>query len=172
MNAAKPAFVSLRFTLRELFLAILAVAAFLGWGLMVYRDANRQRTPFFNSVDWGTEVLDALRDFGESQYPHQEEWFGIRGNGDGYCFCQYRIALAPQQYDSFMKATSKRVQDKIAANDCIVDHHDIGFEEDGGQWFAVDYHRNSIAGSAQFRLAPSIDGKVKLRILAFEGRKL
>jgi hypothetical protein len=169
MHAPQPSTFSWRFTLRELFLAILAIAAFLGWGLSIYRDAYQQRTPFFDN--WDAEVKEAIDNFGEPQFPLEEEGFGQLGKGSGYYYEQYKFKLAASQTNAFMDAYQKRIRDRMTTYQCAVDDENKGFDHGGGQWFWIGYHRNALAGSARVSIAPLPMDEARLSILIYEGRK-
>jgi hypothetical protein len=161
-----------RFTLRDLFLAVLTVAVLVGWGVNIYRDANRSRTAFFDSINWNDDVHNAVKDLGGSQMPHQEEKFWQFGNGDGYRFEEYRLALAETQHDQFMDALKLRVRDRIVAGNCIDDFATVGLKQNyDGQWFISGYHRGSSSGRVLVNLLRQTKDEVLLFILVYEGRK-
>jgi len=169
MSSPHASILSWRFTLRELFLAILAIAAFLGWGLSLYRDAYQQRSPFFDTFEF--DVLETLQDVNQPQFPLQEQSFGQRGKGSGYHFEQFCFKLAPSQTGPFMDNYRKRICEQMTKQGCTVDDDHQGFEHHNVQWFAIGYHHRSLAGSVRVTIAPSPNDEAQLSILIYEGRK-
>src|SRR5262245_51574636 len=57
-----------RFTLRELLLLMLAVAAFLGWGGLLYQQFRTfEPTPFFtNNESWARDIREICEELGET----------------------------------------------------------------------------------------------------------
>src|SRR5205823_6614313 len=109
-----------RFSLRELLLFMLAAAAFIGWGTLMYRSGRLKPTPFFEeNENWRQDVIAIYQELGEPPFNGAA---GTIMHSEGSSFVQrtmvFRIPLAPEKQGAFLIALKKRVLEKLAKAGC------------------------------------------------------
>jgi len=110
-----------RFSLRELLLLMLAAAAFLGWGTLLYQRFGRfEPTPFFsNNESWIEDVRAVYEELGETKF---EEPAGSMMESTGSAVAQrtmvFRLSLSPEKKRNFLAAFQKKVQERLTAEGC------------------------------------------------------
>jgi hypothetical protein len=140
---------SWRFSLRELLLLMLGVAAFLGWGTLLYQSRRLKPTPFFAShPTWQQQVVEIFQDLGE---PAFVEAPGTMTYSEGPSSVQrtmvFKIPLAASQKEAFLRALVAKVREAMKRDGC----QNTG--ESGSTMSNVvsvlDYVRGPVSGSVQ-----------------------
>src|ERR1044072_9214548 len=101
MNDVSPARRSFwRFSLRELLLLMVAVAAFLGWGGLLYQQYRAfEPTPFFaNNQTWQQDVVAIYRQLGDDAFQRASgSTTECNGTASASRTFVYNIPLPPTQ---------------------------------------------------------------------------
>jgi hypothetical protein len=112
-----------RFSLRELLLFMLAAAAFLGWGGLLYEQFRTfGPTPFFeNNETWQQDVRAIYEELGEAG-AGQASGSSTKTQGTSAVSrtMVYRMPLAPAKRTLFLDAFEARVRTKLAAEGCRI----------------------------------------------------
>ena len=151
-----------RFSLRELLLLTVAIAALLGWGVTIFR---RYRplvpTPFASELNLEADVA-AVRKQIEEKGP---SWTGITNDGSGSSGRRYErdyvltFALAKAKANDFMRALQQRLIEHVKASGCRE-----GASGYVGSSFRLHYERGIMEGSLRAYL---IAGDEQAQLLVF-----
>ena len=120
MDALWPSTSRLRFSLRELLLLTLAVGAFLGWGLLLYKTYQPHRvTPFLaQHYEWAPDIAAIREKLNETGPVVNMDFAGYPGRSSYYQEISYRFTLSPANGKSFMDALSDRMRQAISESGC------------------------------------------------------
>ncbi|HZL87358.1 MAG TPA: hypothetical protein VFB96_03190 [Pirellulaceae bacterium] len=159
-----------RFSLRELLLLMLAIAAFLGWGRAIYqRYKPFVPTPFSSKLDLQGDIRLVRQQLGETP----ARW--VSGGSSGRAGrdrlerdYHYGFPLQAANGDAFMEKLSQRVRDQLGAHGCTV--HGSGRGSSGGmKEFHMRYVRDVVEGSIRVILIGD-DSQARLLVFLDEQR--
>jgi hypothetical protein len=159
-----------RFSLRELLLLMLAIAAFLGWGASLYQHFRRfEATPFYlNNETWQQDVGAVFQELGESGL-NEAQGFSIRRNGASSesRTMVFRVPLSDAKRGEFLDAFEKRVEGKLTAAGCNITG---GSQGSGKGMRGFVYERGPVDGTFEIWMRDVGDGKVDLTVEMHEQR--
>jgi hypothetical protein len=109
-----------RFSLRELLLLMLAAAAFIGWGTLLYRSARLRPTPFFTNYEsWRQDMLAIYEELGETPFTgasptmmHSEAASAVQRT------IVFRVPLSPQKKSRLLQALVAKVRERFKKDGC------------------------------------------------------
>jgi len=151
---------------------MLAVAGFLGWGGLLYRQYQPfVPTSFFaDNYDWQAEVIAVLIEVGGEA--------GVRGSAtitdnDGpsavhRTFVQ-RLPLSRATSGAFVKAFQERVQEKLIKEGCQPTHSG-GAQITDSQAFLVSYQKGPLVGAVDVCLSTTDGNQACLVVTMHEQR--
>ena len=154
-----------RFSLREMLLVMLAIAAFLGWGRAIYQRYKRfTPTPFLSQLDMSSEVILVRQQVGELPASWSSSSAGTSGGPRGY-ERDFRLTfpLSPDKGDAFIKGLQQRMRDRLDAHGCQIEGAGHG-RTGNTQEFRLRYVRDIVEGSLRVILIPGGD---QARLLVF-----
>ena len=162
-----------RFSLREMLLLMVAIAAFLGWGRAVYQQRPRpySPTPFLRQLDLYREMTAIREELKDNDFLWQPgSGSGASSDGDGTELeLHYSFALKPANRNAFMSKLRQRLHAKLLASDCKFHGHGIG-AAGTNPTFHLPYQRDNVRGSLRAYLYEEGD-KVRLFVFVEEWRK-
>jgi hypothetical protein len=111
---------SWRFSLRELLLVMLAAAAFIGWGTLLYRTARLRPTPFFtNSESLRQDLVVIYQELGE---PTLTGAWPTMMHSEGTAAVQrtmiFRVPLSPKKKSQLLQALVAKVRERFKKEGC------------------------------------------------------
>ncbi|HEY2414169.1 MAG TPA: hypothetical protein VGI40_18135 [Pirellulaceae bacterium] len=161
-----------RFSLRELLLVTLAVAAFLGWGSLLYQQYHAfVPTSFFvDNSDWSDDIVAILNALGlpEARINAKAESYG-NGPSAAHRTIEQKLPLTKANCAAFLDEFQQRVLEKLSADNCRV-RQTVG---GGGSSDVrtVGYLRGPVAGAIHIFLSAAGDDQARLVIAMHEERR-
>jgi len=157
-----------RFSLRELLLLMLTLAAFIGWAAVLYRSARLKPTKFFTENEsWQSDVAAVLDELGEPQFSGAA---GTMMHSEGTAATQrtfvFRIPLAPDKIGSFLAGFQKRVRSKLSAAGCKLAGEAGGLG--ANQVKVMGYSKDSLFGTVQLCVGPAGSDRVTVVLTVAE----
>jgi hypothetical protein len=171
-QASPPRRSSWRFSLRELLLLMLAIAAFLGWGRVVYQQRAKpfSATPFLRQFDLHGELMairEELKD--NASYWHSGSGSGGSSDGEGTeRSYHYSFALKPANRNALMTRLKQRLHNTLIASDC--ECYDVDGSAGTNPTYNLRYQRDNVRGSVRAFLFDEGE-KVRLFVFVEEHRK-
>jgi hypothetical protein len=162
-----------RFSLRELLLLMLAIAAFLGWGRAIYQQRAKpfSRTPFLLEFKLHRELMAIREELKDNDFRWQPGSIGV-GSSDGEgteSASHYAFALKPANRNALMTKLRERMHEKLLASGCKSDG--VGFGSGGtNPQFHMRYERDNVRGSVRANLFEEGE-QVRLFVFFEEHRK-
>ena len=160
-----------RFSLRELLLLMLAIAAFLGWGRAIYQQRPRPYVPtdFVDKLDLSSDLMAIREELKDNDFTWGTSSGGRTTQGERTeREFRYAFPLRPANHAPFMDALEQRLQAKVSASGCT--RHGIGRSRSSEfREFRLRYRQAKIHGSLRAILIG--DEKVHLLILVEEQRQ-
>jgi hypothetical protein len=161
-----------RFSLRELLLAMLAVAAFLGWGGLLYQQFQFfEPTAFFTGCpDLRAEVIAALQHAGvdnprilPNPITHSE------GRSAAHRTIVYYLPLSDSNRTAFAQNFQKQLRDRLSENGCKMQGNSSG-NSNANEAFIFGYRCGSIDGGIDVCLLKADEEHVRMIVTMEEER--
>jgi len=162
-----------RFSLRELLLAMLAIGAFSGWGMLLYERFRRfEPTDFFlQQADWQQEAIAAaLKAAGETESTNLG-WTSTHTWGPSAVESTtgYRVRISTAHNDAFVQALEAGISDRLTAAGCQMRGF-AGSDSGNNQALIVGYRTEGVAGVVDVCFFPSDGSHARLVIVVHEQR--
>jgi hypothetical protein len=160
-----------RFSLRELLLLMLAIAAFLGWGRAIYqRYKPFVPTPFFSKLDLNGDIMLIRQQLGEPPASWVSSSASGSGGPSGY-ERDYRFGfpLTAGYADAFLSKLRQRLSDQLGTHHCQIHGATRGSTGDIKEC-RLTYSRNAVEGSVRAVVILSGD-EARLLVLVQERRQ-
>jgi hypothetical protein len=162
-----------RFSLRELLLAMLAIGAFSGWGVLLYERFQRfEPTDFYlKQSDWQQESIAAARkETGETEssdlgWTSTNTW----GPSAVESTTAYRVRISKAHNDAFVQALEARISDRLTTSGCQMRGF-AGSDSGHNQALIVGYRAEGVAGVVDVCFFPSDGSHARLVITVHEQR--
>lgn len=161
-----------RFSLRELLLVMLAAAAFMGWGTLLYRSQRLKPSPFFSeNKSWEQDVAAIFQELDEPPFTLRSS---TTMSSDGALAVQrtisFRIPLAAEKRGAFLSALQKRVREKLLK----AGYGSTGEARGSGtnEVAILGYHNGAFSGTVQICVGPTDNNRliVILTMVEQQGR--
>lgn len=150
---------------------MLVVAAFLGWGGLLYQSYQRfQPTDFYvDNSQWSDDIVAVLDALGIDQagYHATAESYGT-GSSAAHRTLVRRLPLSNADRAGFLDAFQKRVRDKLTSGECTLKQN-VGGSGDS-EVRILGYRRKAVAGAIHICLFPAGDGEARLVVTMHEQR--
>ena len=166
MNDTSPVRSRWRFSLRELLLVVVAVAAVLGWLRATFWREPFRSTPLATTLDLGKEIDDARVESGETT------WSGLTGGASDRGNAQtvekslhFRFPLAAKHLDPFAERLTHRLKNRIGESGCEV--HSVSVSSSGDDLHEVHYGYRQGATVGSVRIVVLHDGDQQGRVLFY-----
>jgi hypothetical protein len=161
-----------RFSLRELLLLMLAIAAFLGWGRAIYqRYKPFVPTPFASRLALDGDIVLIRKELGEPRASRFNSGRSVR-NGAGRYECDYRFGFPLKRVKAanFFEKLRQRLWDQLDANGCTIQGSGRCSSRDLEE-VRLRYVRADVEGSIRVIVIAHED-EVRLVVFVEEERKL
>jgi hypothetical protein len=157
-----------RFSLRELLLLMLAAAAFMGWGTLLYRSQRLKPSSFFTENEtWQQEITAIYQELNEPPFTRAA---GTMMHSQGATAAQrtmiFQIPLPAEKQGSFLTALEKRVREKLTKAGC---KSSGGASGSGSNDVTIlGYQHGPISGTVQICIGPAGDDRVSVVLTMLE----
>ena len=162
----------MKFTIRELLILTVAVAALLAWGLLAFqRQRPHQPTPFLDKhfSGWSKDLVAVRKALNENGPVATWGMSGRHGVSAYYHEESYDFSLSPANVDAFMDAFCKRMSEVAKETGCEGSHPPSEFFRGNEEKrFVVGYRHGRVTGDASAVLTRKSDQKVRLSITFLE----
>ena len=160
-----------RFSLRELLLMMLAAAAFIGWGALLYRTGRLRPTPFFTKNEsWRQDILAIYQELGEP--PFTGAW-GTTMHSEGTSFVQrtiiFRVPLSPTKKPLLLQALVDKVREQFKKEGCR-NTGQSGGSSSNTNVSVLGYEHGTISGTVQICVMDAGDEHVGVIVTMQEAR--
>jgi hypothetical protein len=171
-QASPPRRSSWRFSLRELLLLMLVIAAFLGWGRVVYQQRAKpfSATPFLRQLNLHRDMMTIREGLEDNDFIWQPgSGSGGSSNGEGTeRSYHYSFALKPANRNALMTRLKQRLHNTLIASDC--ECYDVDGSAGTNPTYNLRYQRDNVRGSVRAFLFDEGE-KVRLFVFVEEHRK-
>ena len=171
-NAPHPRRSPWRFSLRELLLLMLAIAAFLGWGRAIYqRYKPFVPTPFASKLDLHADIHAIRQQLGEP--PRSWGSSSASGGGGGRHYhrdYRYGFPLQAAHAATFMEMLQRRIAEQLRVGGCKVLGSGHGSSGDL-RHFRMHYVRDVTEGSVRVVLITGETKRANLLVFVEEQRQ-
>jgi len=164
-----------RFSLRELLLGGVAIAALLGWGQsQYYRFERVVPSPVLaQHYEWDVDLRSCLeRVGGSTSVSLEESWSSRPAQFSFYHDRTYVLVISEENTDAFLDAFHQRVEEGVRTSGGKTSHkyrHRFDLKS-GDQMFVVNYECGRVNGFVRVVLRRKANDEVRLEVITYETR--